>query len=773
MATLTREGRQSHPPVCTTPLQSVQLSGDGLTTSCVLNQKSNKSTLIAANGRKASTPKARRTVSSAEIVTLKGSSHLTQSKSGIAARRRTAELLRSTTQKSASPPEVDALPTPPARPPRLPTASLSQRHPRQAHIKETTFDSLQELLERAGYRETRVITPDQKRLAAELAARGRREEDEAIHALTAMEQRRQGSFSGRSAAEGAARGPIPGSWSASSAASSTSIWNWMGTGRATKQVEAEEAALMSPVGSAASWISSVTALWPPSADQPGGTTSSDWLVRFPHGDDDQAAIEAVAPIRIERPSPKRHLRKSKSTITHAAATERAESILPSIVLTSAAEGFSATITAQTTNDDGGAIRLSPSLATSKRPLLRKRRSKNDLWQASLALRDASGTACSSKSLLSRSIVQVGIGSAEMASTTLSARLLSGAPIQRRSSIDAFGQAQPTMRESMSVAADISSGEASPEGWRNSLSSLSRASGQSLDPPVQEAAVPALLVSAPAQPLLSSEVAVAPRNAGCLRPASLRKAYSIEVLRAALQGDSPGSRIASTSTAQAQAHASTSGLTPSSSAGSITPAAMAAPVLTITTPSGTDSPQTLPLVGAEFEPLSLEHSRSVMSHISDVLDAAGGDTPLPAAERRFSSSATRQKARRSPAARPAQDAASISSQGSVLAEQTNTVLDSSKRTRRALVGTPDSPFSKSSQPHKAVRTSSVAEPVKLGMKGQATPPRRTRHSSNESPTSVVAQSRSLRRTGVSLALRDHVAHAALPALASPTKRPLKR
>ncbi len=108
---------------------------------------------------------------------------------------------------------------------------------------------------------------------------------------------------------------------------------------------------------------------------------------------------------------------------------------------------------------------------------------------------------------------------------------------------------------------------------------------------------AKLLSGPALPFLSTDPAVAPRNASATRPThlSMRRMKSVEVLSKIIRERRPSS----SSKPEAQPSVETHSHQISPTAKRCTP-----PRLTVSSPRGISSPKELALEGVEFEPASV-------------------------------------------------------------------------------------------------------------------------------------------------------------------------
>ena len=442
------------------------------------------------------------------------------------------------------------------------------------------FDSLQDLLERAGYKETRVITPNPKMM---LAMADKHATDFEINPSPSPSEKQQ------------------------SQQQSSSVWSWISS--ASPRTERSP-----PLSSSAtdfvpaSWFASLTA-WKSPSTTPTLRCVSNPMDAVEYAQTAASEQRTAVPVAIAGPS--RTLRRVKTSISDRPAqmkggSSEAMNALPSIILTCASGSQQRSVSPS--EQDREQLQAA---GTNNQPVLRKTRSKNDLWTATLALRSVKSlpklaiTAEErAKSLPSRSVVTVGLGEMEVSSRFKGA----GNKAKNRKSLrEAFAEVEKTDHGPNEKKKANIDDVASPEDWRKSLLSLSREEAMtaadsspqrlSKSDPIQ---APSLLISAPAEPVLSSDAAVALRNGGCLRPMHLRKARSIEVLRAALSGK-PSEHNRSPSLNKTAVSRSGSGsLSPSSSAGSIKAPVIVAPVLTISSPSGVRSPQALTLEGQDFE-----------------------------------------------------------------------------------------------------------------------------------------------------------------------------
>ncbi|GAC76072.1 hypothetical protein PANT_19d00098, partial [Moesziomyces antarcticus T-34] len=469
----------------------------------------------------------------------------------------------------------------PASLPRLPTNDDS----------DSRFDSLQDLLERAGYKETRVVTPDRHSLAGMLAnklatpPRKPRMVDDfssdspslaaselrrAVHRSAASTSKSLPSRKYKLAADASSPPPLPAAHPAPSSSWFSSIWFFGGPGTIVSD----------PASSAPSMSSATSA----SVSQAS----------------DHAAI-------------------GECSTSHRT---------------------------QSTSATASSSRAPPSIAA------KKTASHNAVWTASVAYRGSrSHTAPVRKGAATSSIpstVLTDDAAAEREWQALQKGSSNVAKPRRPGLVDAF--ASPTKKPS---ASNASKSQDSPSqqrkwrqeraAWRESLGDLQAMMDQSrmrreaaaaakAAAEADEAALPeadagmegkapyvtaaisadaalAKLLSGPALPFLSTDPAVAPRNGSCTRPThlSLRRMKSVEVLGKIMR---ERRTVSSVSTPSAQASGSDA-VEVDTIAGQISPRLSrraTPPKLTVSSPRGISSPKELALEGGEFEAASWSPAR---------------------------------------------------------------------------------------------------------------------------------------------------------------------
>ena len=457
------------------------------------------------------------------------------------------------------------------------------------------FDSLHELLERAGYKETRVVTPDRQTLAGMFAKK---------LATPPRKPRLVDDFSSDSPSLAACelRRAVQKSRSTPKAATSKSL-----PSRNYKLASSADAASVPPLPEApapsSSWFSNIWFFGP-------GTILND----------PPPAVEAESATNEETSQP--------SEAPACASTQNASSS------TATASSSSASASAST---------------SSSRPLPPKTKrtaSNNPVWTASVAYRSSK-----SRTAPVRKSGAISAPSSDVLSSDAAAeqewKALSNVTTKRRPGlVDAF--ASPTKKGAQSNARGTHDAHDSPSrqrqwkkdraAWRESLGDLQAMMDQSRmrreaaaaaaaaastttangctdsdltrssTPPPSSQALPSQaskqsgddavtkLLSGPALPFLSTDPAVAPRNGSCTRPThlSLRRMKSVEVLSQIMR-----ERRSVSSTP------SSSKLAVDTDAGRISPTMTrrTPPRLTVSSPRGISSPKELALEGVEFEPTS--------------------------------------------------------------------------------------------------------------------------------------------------------------------------
>ncbi|CBQ73339.1 conserved hypothetical protein [Sporisorium reilianum SRZ2] len=472
---------------------------------------------------------------------------------------------------------------------------------------DSRFDSLQDLLERAGYKETRVVTPDRQSLAGMFAKklatppRKPRIVDDFTSdspSLAASELRRAIQKSA------AARRSTP----KAAAATSKSL-----PSRNYKLANRDDPDSVPPLPNAQAPASS-------------GWFSNIWL--FGPGTILNDASSSASTSDSPTTSSNQH-----------APTQQGELISTASTSASASDAAS-----------------TPASTSTRAPPTKRTATNNPVWTASVAYRSAkSRTAPVRKSAAISSDVLSSDAAAEDAWKALHNGNSNGTAKRRPGLVDAFSS--PTKKSAGGDKARDSQTSPSRQrkwrqeraAWRESLGDLqammdqsrmrreaaaaaaaaaaanktaeavettveasddaspAAAAAEDLDP----APVPkhtdddaiAKLLSGPALPFLSTDPAVAPRNASCTRPThlSMRRMKSVEVLSKIMR-----ERRTVTTTPPAPSHAEPAAFEVDTCAGQISPTLKkrsTPPRLTVSSPRGISSPKELALEGHEFEPTS--------------------------------------------------------------------------------------------------------------------------------------------------------------------------
>ena len=496
----------------------------------------------------------------------------------------------------------------------LPTDTPKQQQttPSDSHaVSDSRFDSLHDLLERAGYKETRVVTPDRHTLAGMFAKK---------LATPPRKPRLVDDFSSDSpslAASELRRAMQKSSVGRSSPPAITGKSKSLPS-RNYKLPATADAPVVPPLPSvptpSSGWFSSIWLFGP-------GTIISD----------------PPAAVAIE----------SQGTDTPQSDVRQDEDLADASITAAPATPSSPSASALTSASTSATFARSS-------PLKSKRTaSNNQVWTASVAyrsnksrtapVRKSAGIASSSFDLRSND------AAAEEEWKALQKGNSNGASRRRAGLVDAF--TSPTKKPS-------SSNDHNPQdspgrqrkwrqeraAWRESLGDLqammdqsrmrreaavataaraeaasatTTASGEAATPDLAETSsttplyaskqsdndAMAKLLSGPALPFLSTDPAVAPRNGSCTRPThlSMRRMKSVEVLSKIMRERSTITSRAPATSADTQASVELD-----AEAGQISPTIKkrsTPPRLTVSSPRGISSPKELALEGQEFEPFS--------------------------------------------------------------------------------------------------------------------------------------------------------------------------
>lgn len=488
--------------------------------------------------------------------------------------------------------------------------------PSESSASESHFDSLHELLERAGYKETRIVTPDRQSLAGMFAKK---------LATPPRKPRLVDDFSSDSPSLAACelrRAFEKGTASRSTPKASTS--KSLPSRSYKLPAQANAAPLPDAAASSSSWFPN---LWffGPGTIPTESTRAADPLAA-PAGSSEQNVTRQFEPV---------------------SSTKAPES-------ESAAETASAPI-------------ASTSAAP---PKTNRTASNNPVWTASVAYRSAkSRTAPVRKNAAVSAQLADGDQAAEEAWKALQNGASNSNAKRRPGLVDAFSS--PTKKASSSTPSHNSPSRQRKwrqerAAWRESLGDLQAMMDQSRTRREAAAAAAAAkaqvgtaevvesnddsagteavqhhsssnvvaaeepsahlatqsdddavakLLSGPALPFLSTDPAVAPRNASCTTPShlSMRRMKSVEVLSKIMRERRTISATASsTSPAQLASETSQSSIEIDTEAGQISPTIKkrsTPPRLTVTSPRGISSPKELALEGQEFEPMSWSPGKS--------------------------------------------------------------------------------------------------------------------------------------------------------------------
>ncbi|PWN49991.1 hypothetical protein IE53DRAFT_118209 [Violaceomyces palustris] len=471
----------------------------------------------------------------------------------------------------------------------------------------TRFDSLHDLLEKAGYKETRVITPDRKRL--ELSTSSSDSSSTRPHATNnSLDQQMQGktqNCESKSGAEAllrrkmqAGEKKLPGSSNRRLKSVKSSGWLssfWMNN-------EAEEESPLPPpphpVLPSTSTPESV-----PAVLLPASKSLTDAL--------DQQSQNGPS----TRPNPLGRQGKSRE---------------PRSPLKSGQSNVNGT--------PGSLRKRGVTKMASPRRTLRKKGSSNQLWIGSMVHRSGRSSTLPSKA---RVVAKVFNSSGEVVEATgeEEAFVTAAVAVQKKarpSLVGAFAQSPPKLEADTGLPKEddpvaLRKRRQERAAWRESLSGLqafsetldkrrvlkpasgrgevdteawgARGDGKEIPRPV-----PSMLVSKVANPVVSKDAAVALRNEACLRPVNLsvKRMKSVEVLARALQ---PPPSIRTGEGAKPA-----EGSPPNLKDGNgppIAPAKPNPPRLTISSPRGITSPKVLDLKGQEFEPRSYPQDEALI------------------------------------------------------------------------------------------------------------------------------------------------------------------
>ncbi|TKY85430.1 hypothetical protein EX895_005592 [Sporisorium graminicola] len=496
---------------------------------------------------------------------------------------------------------------------------------------DSRFDSLQDLLERAGYKETRVVTPDRQSLAGMFAKK---------LATPPRKPRLVDDFSSDSPSLAASelrraiqKSAAAGRSTPKSAATSKSLPS-RNYKLATHDDPSSAPPLPNAQTSTSSWFSNIWLFGP-------GTILND------------ATSSASTSDSQSKPS------------SQVAATQQAE-----LEITTASPSLSNAVSASTST-----TRVPPTTA-------KRTATNNPVWTASVAYRSAkSRTAPVRKSAAISSDVLSSDAAAEEAWKALHNAGSNGTAKRRPGLVDAFSS--PTKKpasggkacESQRSPSQGSPSQGSPRrqrkwrqeraAWRESLGDLQAMMDQSRMR--REAAAAAVeadkgavdgtaalvesttsatnngasneastaggatdvesapvlsrtdddavakLLSRPALPFLSTDPAVAPRNASCTRPThlSMRRMKSVEVLSKIMRERRTVIRSPSDAAPSLPSQTDGTSFEVDSQAGQISPTLKkrsTPPRLTVSSPRGISSPKELALEGHEFEPTSWSPSK---------------------------------------------------------------------------------------------------------------------------------------------------------------------
>ncbi|EPQ31117.1 uncharacterized protein PFL1_01306 [Pseudozyma flocculosa PF-1] len=450
---------------------------------------------------------------------------------------------------------------------------------------DSQFDSLQDLLERAGYKETRVITPDRQAIA------------------------RMASQSPRNPA--AAKGDAL--WNGNHASTSVAATSLRQTIQRTFSDERKPA---------------------PVRKQLRSTRSSGWLFgafwRAESASEEVPAVPKIPSIRITPSNDMHHEPESghglaeeqrkdfvaSKTDIAARRNEQEQVITHQAAPAKPSHTSASGRTSTPRRPKAKASQTSPKASPSK--TIRKQASRNQLWMGSLAYRNAKSQTApvrmkgafdldraigkDTAAAADRFAQQLGAAKKGKRRTGLAEAFADSPTKPQRGSMDDPQTESPrTQRRRRNERAV----------WRESLQGLNRfgdrsgRKGHDEDPtPVKPAAesgaengtIAVQLLAGPALPFLTMDPAVALRNEACLRPSHLRRMKSVDVLSKALQECErlKREREASSSTLPIDA----SHLAPPSPVRPPSP-----PTLMVSSPSGITSPKVLELNGTEFEPRS--------------------------------------------------------------------------------------------------------------------------------------------------------------------------
>ncbi|KAN0065726.1 hypothetical protein ACQY0O_000856 [Thecaphora frezii] len=465
------------------------------------------------------------------------------------------------------------------------------------------FDSLQDLLERAGYKETRVITPD-RQTSIKMAARAQREPSSnhggllpyrqtppPSEAAASLRQAIQRTFSDE-------RKPAP---AATRQLRNTKSSGWLFGAFWTADAAAS-------TRSSVPLLPSIHITPSNDADQDGQTHPGQSTAATDYVSDERAfAMPVSSPGKRSSPAASR---SSSETVSAGSPSNTTPSPKrPRARVELAGQGYSR-----------------PSLSRTAR----KSASKIQLWQGSLAYRSTHSQTAPVRTKDSHQFnATEGLETAEAAESFTHMCNAARKGKKRTGLAEAFAESPSKPRPASSGGS-----EASPEtqrrwrnerfAWQESLQGLNSFSNPKPEMVSEELSTVAIavtvacevevavddatlseLLAGPAPPILSMNPAVALRNESCLRPSYLRRMQSVDVLNKALsdcERRQKGQVIAQTPTGEGDRVLKGQGATPRPA--SLTLAKPPPPpTLMISSPSGIHSPKVLELDGTEFEPRS--------------------------------------------------------------------------------------------------------------------------------------------------------------------------
>ncbi|CDS00436.1 uncharacterized protein SPSC_06536 [Sporisorium scitamineum] len=468
---------------------------------------------------------------------------------------------------------------------------------------DSRFDSLQDLLERAGYKETRVVTPDRQSLAGMFAKK---------LATPPRKPRLVDDFSSDSPSLAASelRRAIQKSAAAGRSTPKPSATSKSLPSRNYKLSDRNDPPSVPPLPNApalsAGWFSNIWLFGPGTifddASNPASTSDSSKDI----GNHDAPQQDELVSTSLA----------STTASTSASTTARAP---PTAAKRTATKNpvWTASVAYRSAKSRTAPVRKSAAISSD---VLNSDAAAEEAWKA-LHNGGSNATAKRRPGLVDAfsSPTKKSVGSGK-------ARETNGSPSRQRK----WGQERAAWRESLGdlqammdqsrmrrEAATVVENTASATSGDNGDDASSSGRAYDTDPaPIaarsDDDAV-AKLLSGPALPFLSTDPAVAPRNASCTRPThlSMRRMKSVEVLSKIMRERRTVTTTSSTDDSPLSSQNSRTSFEVDMQSGQISPTLekrSTPPRLTVSSPRGISSPKELALEGQEFEPMSWSPSK---------------------------------------------------------------------------------------------------------------------------------------------------------------------